>query len=198
MPARGPLLLGGLWAASAALAVGVGLVAVDLVAGEVGEDVASPLSDEAVRGALGTANPSPSRATPSATPSRHAEPDADDGPLRTITTTGGVVSARCHEAEPRLVYASPAEGYRTDRSGNELVRFESSRRTITVRLSCDGRQLVSSTRTDEHDEPSATPKPATRSPQPSPTESSDDDHSESPRPEESESSSPGSGDSSED
>lgn len=183
MRARGPMVLGALWAAAASLAVGVGLLAVDLVAGQVGEDVASPLDDAAVRGALSSTSPSAT-----ATRSPHAEPDADDGPLRTVTTAGGVVSARCVEGEPRLLYATPREGYRTERAEDDDVRFMSSRRVIRVRMDCRGASLVSATTTRALD---PTPDPETRSPLPQPTDDSpepretehEDRESESPSPE---------------
>jgi len=184
MAARGPLILGALWAAAASLAVGTGLLAVDLVAGEVGEDVASPLDDAAVRGALSSTSPSPA-----ATRSPHTEPDADDGPLRTVSTAGGVVSARCVEGEPRLLYATPREGYRTERAEDDDVRFMSSRKVIRVRMDCRGALLVSATTTRALD---PTPEPETRSPRPEPSdddspeprETEHEDHeSESPSPE---------------
>jgi hypothetical protein len=179
MASRGPLLLGALWAAAASLAVGVGLVAVDLVSGEVGEDVASPLSDDAVRRALVSSSTSPA-----ATRTPHVEPDGDEGPLRTVTTAAGVVSARCDDGEPELVYATPAQGYRTVRSDDDLVRFSSSHRAVTVTMSCNGRLLQASTRSESLD-PAPSPKPVTRAPQPSPTESEDHEpeESDSPSPE---------------
>lgn len=174
MASRGPLLLGALWAAAAALSVGVGLVAVDLVSGEVGEDVGSPLSDDAVRTALGSTTP-----TPEPIRSPHAEPDADDGPLRTVSTRGGVVSARCTEGEPRLLYATPTQGYRTERAEDDEVRFMSSSRVVRVRMSCSGGQLVASTRTESLPrEP--VEAPTTRAPEPSPSEHEDETHSPEP------------------
>lgn len=144
--------------------------------------MASPLSDDAVRDALGTSTPSAGVVTPS----RHPEPDADDGPLRTVTTRGGVVSARCVERQPSLLYATPAQGYRTDRSSDTLVRFESSRRAVTVTLSCDGLLLRTSTRT-ESISTSPAPHPSTTAPRPSPseTESESPEPSRSPSPEKS-------------
>jgi hypothetical protein len=177
------VLLGALWACAAALATGVGLVAVDRVAGQVGDQVSSPLDDKSVQQALAGVTPSP---TPTASPSprpRSTAPAVATGALRTVHTRGGVVGARCEEDRPHLVYASPAQGWRTDRSRDTVVRFVSSRQAVTVRLWCVGEDLRSSTRTDDLSPPSSpspSPEPSSHesdSPEPSPSESGGgDDH----------------------
>ena len=189
MVSRGPLLLGALWVAAASLAVGVGLLAVDLVAGHVGDDVASPLDDDAVAQALTGASPS---AVPTAVPTSTASgtpgprPSAVSGPLRTVQTRGGVVSARCVAGEPRLVYATPREGYRTERAEDDDVRFRSSERIVRVRMDCQGVRLVAATSTRE-DEREPSPEPESRAPAPSPSEEDSPEPSETPEPRESES-----------
>ena len=181
------MVLGALWVAAAVLATSVGLVAVHLVAGEVGEQVSSPLSDDDVQGALSSALPTPASPTRSASPrpspSKAASPASTprptttrsaappQGELRTIRTEGGVVGARCVSGEPRLVYASPAEGWRTERSRNDEVRFERDEDEVRVRMSCAGTALRAVVETDE------------ASPSPSPRESSETpeaEHSEDP------------------
>lgn len=180
------MVLGALWVAAAVLATSVGLVAVHLVAGEVGEQVSSPLSDDDVQGALSSAQPNPASPTRSASPrpspSKAAGPAstphptttrtaAPQGELRTIRTQGGVVGARCVSGGPQLVYASPAEGWRTERSRDEEVRFVRDEDEVRVRMSCSGTALRAVVETDE------------ASPSPSPHESSETpeaEHSEDP------------------
>jgi hypothetical protein len=178
------VLLGALWACAAALATGVGLVAVDHVAGQVGDQISSPLDDKSVQQALAavTPGPTPTQASPGPRP-RSTTPAVATGALRTVHTRGGVVGARCEEDRSQLVYASPAQGWRTERSRDTVVRFVSSRQAVTVRLSCVGEDLRSSTRTDDLSPPSSPspgPEPSSHesdSPQPSPSESSGgDDH----------------------
>lgn len=166
------MLLGALWAFAASVATGVGLVAVHRVAGQVGDQISSPLSDKGVQQALAavTPAPTPTAGTPSPSP-RAPSAAGTSGELRTVRTRGGVVGAHCEEGQPQLVYATPAQGWRTDRTHDTLVRFVSARQAVTVRLSCVGDQLRSSTRTD--DLTTATPASPSPSPQPSPHESSD-------------------------
>jgi hypothetical protein len=186
MVSRAGVVLGTLWVAGAVFATSVGLVAVQRVGNEVGDDVASPLSNDAVRKALVSATP----ATP------HAEPEdvgtaEEIGPVRTVSTRGGLVSARCRDHDPALLYAAPADGYRTVRSEPDVVRFVGSKVQVVVRLSCDDEELVSKTtvhrvgseepsspapapsRTEEehNDAPSSEDSPE---PHDSPDESSDD------------------------
>jgi hypothetical protein len=178
------VLLGALWACAAALATGVGLVAVHVVAGQVGDQVTSPLDDKSVQQALAGVTPS---ATPTTSPSprpRATAPAVATGELRTVHTRGGVVGARCEDARPHLVYASPAQGWRTDRTRDTVVRFVSSRQVVTVRLSCVGEDLRSTTTTGDLS-PRPSPSPSTEpssheshSPEPSPSESSDDHEAE--------------------
>jgi hypothetical protein len=173
------VLLGALWACAAALATGVGLVAVHRVAGQVGDQISSPLDDKSVQQALASVTP---LATPTRTPSGStSSPAAATGALRTVHTRAGVVGARCEEEKPHLVYASPAQGWRTDRTRDTVVRFVSSQQAVTVRLACAGEDLRSSTSTDDlaprpSPSPTAEPSPheSSDSPDPSPSEHSDD------------------------
>lgn len=161
------MLLTAVWAFAASLATGVGLVAVHLVAGQVGDQVSSPLSEHGVRQALSGVAPALA-STPSSSPRpRTTSPAVRQGALRTVRTHGGVVGARCEEGLPQLVYASPAQGWRTDRSRDTLVRFVSSSQAVSVRLACTGDVLGTSTHTDDLS-PRPSPSP---SEQPSPRES---------------------------
>lgn len=185
-------MLGALWVAAAVLATSVGLVAVHLVAGEVGEQVSSPLSDDDVQGALSSAQPtaaSPTRSpSPRPSPSKTATPTASarptttrtaaprQGELRTIRTDGGVVGARCVSSEPRLVYASPAEGWRTERSRDDEVRFVRGDDQVRVRMSCSGTALRAVV---ENDEASPSPSPRESSETPEPEHSDDADETDS-------------------
>ena len=189
---RGPVLLGALWAAAAVLATAVGLLAVRLVAGDLGGSVASPLSGDEVQQALtsGTASAQPSPSTtprPTRTPQPTAVPTVTKNPggvaiglVRTIRTSGGTVSSRCEGGSPELLYATPADGWRTKDSSDSRVRFERSDVRVVVRMACNGTELRASVTTE--DEHTASPSPTPRetedhdsSPSPSPSES--DDHS---------------------
>lgn len=164
------MLLGVLWAFAASVATGVGLVAVHRVAGQVGDQISSPLSDEGVQQALAAVTPATTSAPASARPTpRVTSTAAAGGELRTVQTRGGVIGAHCEEGQPQLVYATPAQGWRTDRNRDTLVRFVGSRQAVTVRLWCVGDALRSSTRTDDLSRPPS----SSPSPQPSPHESSD-------------------------
>ena len=170
MASRHALLIGALWAVAAAGATSVGVVAVRLVDNRVGEQVAAPLTSTGVRQALGSVSPTPE-------PSEQASPRAskessDDGAARTVTTTGGVVSARCSDSRPRLLYASPADGYRTVR-GTSVVRFVGRTRQVTLTLSCSDDELRVATRTDRigtAPTPAPTPAPTRTSRSPEPTQ----------------------------
>lgn len=165
MAARGALLVGTLWVAAAATATSVGLVAVHLVGAELGDPVSAPLSGEGVEQALGSVSPV---STPTASARPTASPPSP-GPASTVTTAGGVVSARCVEHVPALLYAVPAEGYRTERwtqSGALVVRFLGSAWVVTVSLTCSDERLVTSTRTDQVAPATTAPKPP---PAPAPT-----------------------------
>jgi hypothetical protein len=177
VPRRGPLLLAALWVAAAAVATAVGLLAVQLVVGQVSERGAGPLDARAVDDALTSspplASPSAGGPTPTPTPSASGSPRATSsprtvvrGPVGTATTRGGVVSARCVDGDPRLVLATPAEGYRTKDSSGARVRFESSNDRVEVRVSCTAAQRVSfSVRAEQgDDEPSPTPHESEPSP----------------------------------
>lgn len=176
------MLLVALWAAGALVAVGVGLVAVRLVAGQVSDAGASALDRGAVTDALRSAQPTASRApgptaTPTPTPRRTTTPrppatvstPASTGPIRTVNTRGGSVSARCVSGSPRLLLVTPAEGYRIEESSSSRVRFESSSSEVRIRLSCtSANRLLTSVRSESKggdDGGSPTPSPS-RSPEP--------------------------------
>jgi hypothetical protein len=179
---RSVVVLAALWATGSVAATSVGLVAVRLVGNEVGEQVAAPLTNDAVREAL-TSVPSHEE---------HEEHEAGEepstspsavGPVQTFSTRGGIVSGRCNDDEPVLLYATPADGYRTVRSGPALVRFVGSTRQVTVSLSCHDDRLRAATTEDRVGGQPVTPGPtATPRPQPQPSE----DESESPEPSHSE------------
>src|SRR4051794_35853963 len=111
MASRHALLLGVVWVVAAVGATSVGVVAVRVVDNRVGEQVAAPLTSTGVRQALGSVSPTPrAAAKPSTQP---AMDSSDEGAARTVTTSGGVMSARCSDSVPALLYAAPADGYRT-------------------------------------------------------------------------------------
>lgn len=169
MASRHALLIGALWLAAATTATSVGVVAVRLVADQVGDEVSAPLTSTGVRQALSSVGP-----TPEATegPSEDPVEEAFEGRVRTVTTDGGVVSGRCRGTAPTLLYATPADGYRTERTssaGATLVRFVGRSRQVTLTLTCREDDLRVDTRTDRigtRPAPSPTPR-QTREAEPS-------------------------------
>lgn len=164
MASRGPLLLGALWLTAAAAATSVGLLAVHLVGTEVGAQVAAPLDQQGVQQALGSVSPAPAGSEqPEA--EQPAE-QASQGRARTVVTDGGVVSARCTNGRPRLLYATPADGYRTER-GPQTVTFVGTRTRVVLALGCAGSELRTTTTTQRTGtRPAPSPAPVV---QPSPT-----------------------------
>jgi cytoskeletal protein RodZ len=136
---RSPLLVAAVWLAGAVAAVGTGLVAVNLVASQVGDPTVAPLSRNDVGQALASPSrpatasrsvtPAPATSTTTATsatrgatttptrrpttPARSASqnPPPAAPQTRTFSSRGGSVGVRCDGASPSLVYASPANGY---------------------------------------------------------------------------------------
>ena len=181
MASRHALLICGLWVVAAVGATSVGVVAVRLVDNRVGEQVAAPLTSTGVRQALSSVTPSP-EPTAKPVPRPTTEP-SDEGAARTVTTAGGVVSARCSAGRPRLLYATPADGYRTVR-GTSAVRFAGRSRQVTLTLSCDDDDLRVDTRTDRIGTvTSPAPAPTRTSPPPEPSERPEP--SDTPEPQES-------------
>jgi len=159
-----------LWLAGVTSATTIGLVAVRLVGNEVGDPIAAPLTDTAIQQALRSVPPT-TLATDGPTGERSpAATSSHEGRLRTVTTAGGVVSARCRDEVPSLLYATPADGYRTERSSTTettVVRFVGTTRKVTLTLSCRDEDLGVDTRS----ETLVTTRPATPTPSgPTPTE----------------------------
>jgi hypothetical protein len=180
MASRGPLLLGALWLAAAVTATSVGLLAVHLVGQEVGGQVAAPLTDEGVQQALGSVSPTPTPAEepgsvePTQEPTEQPSGRASDRPsgspaegrARTVVTAGGVVSARCSDNQPTLLYATPADGYRTER-GSRSVTFVGARQRVVLTMSCSEEELRTRVSTEPIGTRSPSPTPAVRPPSPS-------------------------------
>jgi hypothetical protein len=168
-------LLGALWLGGTLAATSVGLVAVNQVGNDVGESTAAPLTSGAIQNALRTAE------TPSAAITPPAEPPdgSETGPIRSITTKGGVLAARCRSNQVRLVLASPNDGYQTrpDSSGR-TVRFVGSREQVVVTLACRAGAIVATTRTVPLI-PRPSPDPVS-SPEPSPEPSDHPEPTEQP------------------
>ena len=181
MASRHALLIGGVWLAAVVAATSVGVVAVRLVSNQVGDQVSDPLTTAGIQQALGSAAP-----TPSAEPVQHRTPPAtDEGVARTVSTAGGIVSARCSDGTATLLYATPADGYRTVRDAS-AVRFVGRARQVTLTLACRDDQLQVATRTDRigtGSSPRTTPAPSpapTRQTSPAAPPSEHPEPSESP------------------
>ena len=138
------LALALVWLAGAVVATSVGVLAVRQVAEQVGDPAVPALPAQAVGSALPTPSPAltPTGAPmspPAATP---AVVTTAPEPLRSLTfrSTGGTVGAQCAGTRPRLLYATPADGYALDEQsvgGAELeVRFESETARARLTISC--------------------------------------------------------------
>jgi hypothetical protein len=183
MASRGVLVIGALWVAGATAATSVGLVAVRLVGNAVGDQVSAPLTTKAVQQALSSVSPG---AVPSEAPEGRPSQFAEEGDVRTVSTAGGVVSARCRDQLPALLYATPGDGYQTQRRGTRtavVVRFVGSSRQVTLTLSCRGEDLLAATRTDPVGTTRTSPPPARTVPVPAP-ESPSPEPSQQPEPRE--------------
>jgi hypothetical protein len=172
-------LLAAVWLGGVVLATGTGLLAVRLVAAQVGEDAVPVLSADDVGHALASESASPRAVVPAAStsPAKSARPTtssrpvsstaptrasspaprrtaaASAAPVRSFSSDGGSVGARCRGAVPEQVYATPAQGYRLDQSsvqGDILeVRFESSSTKVRLEIGCrSGTPYLADRRTD--------------------------------------------------
>ena len=138
------MLLLVVWLIGAALATATGLMAVRLVANQVGDQAVPTLSSSDVAGALSAAASAPTpestvTATPPSLPTTSAVPGAPSPPV-TFTTAGGVVGAQCAAEVPALLYATPAPGYalhETELEGGVLsVRFEGEDARSRLDIGC--------------------------------------------------------------
>ena len=166
---RRPLALVAVWSVGALVATGTGVLAVRQVADRVSESPPPPLSAAGVETALAQATHTPG-ATPSADPTevpgatpapasttsvpsaaatRAPAPPAPPAPApvaRSFRTAGGDVGVSCDQGVPRLVYATPAQGWavddRREAEGRVEVRFRSEDDEVRVRAVCgaDGPQ----------------------------------------------------------
>jgi hypothetical protein len=122
------------WLAAAVAATATGVVAVTLIGqGLSGPQTAVPLTEAEVASAL--ASPPPTRATPTAPPSRPR------GQARSLTTPCGTVTATCSGGLATLLSWAPAQGYAVGEVGagpddSPKVRFERGERRIEVRVRC--------------------------------------------------------------
>ena len=114
---RRPLLAIAGWLGAAALAIGAGLAATDVIGNGLSSSRSPVQSEDAVARALAEAAAAPPpAASPSATPSPSptTAPSASAGPdpvRKTFRTGGGTVIAQCVGARVQVLSMSPAQGY---------------------------------------------------------------------------------------
>jgi len=161
---RAPLLLALVWLAGVVVATSVGVLAVRLVAAQVGDPAVPALSAAAAASALpgapgsSTGPPAPTPSTgaglpttappttgPAATPSAPAPSPAGPPPVtRAFGSAGGELGVQCAGPAARLLYATPAAGYAVEErssSGTEAeVRFEGGGTRVRLRVSCESGQ----------------------------------------------------------
>lgn len=139
------------WLAAAVLATGVGVLAVRLVARQVGDPAVPVLSSRDIARAPSPTPPaaasaSPTRTVPAATP--RALPATTP-----FSTTGGAVGVRCRGPVPERVYATPAQGWMLDETSVEggvlEVRFTQGRTRSRISIACrDGAPVAAERRVD--------------------------------------------------
>lgn len=147
--ARARWLLPAVWLLGAAVAIGTGLVAVRLVSSQVGDPAVPPLTADGVQRALSSATATPGAGTsatptsprpaatsgsprpvvrPGATASSSPRPGTTTAPAASRTGTfsneGGTIGVRCDGTAPRLLYATPADGYRVAERKVDADRVE--------------------------------------------------------------------------
>ncbi len=148
---RVPVLLVAVWLGGLLVATSVGLLAVRLVAAQVGDPAVAPLPAVAAA----TTSPTPAVTSQPSAPAS-TPPTAGAAATRTFPTTAGTLGVQCAGPALRLVYATPAQGYALDErtvSGSEAeVRFEGDGTRVRVRLSCStGAPRLLEVRTDDRD-----------------------------------------------
>ena len=145
-----PLLLVLVWLVGAVVATAVGVLAVRLVATQVGDPAVPPLSAAAAN-PLPTAQPLAPPAPGARTP--EPPPPAPAGNARAFPSAGGTVGVSCSGAVARLVFATPAAGYTLDEQtvagGDVEVRFESDSNRVRLELAgADGTPVLVGERVD--------------------------------------------------
>jgi hypothetical protein len=144
---RGRVFVGvGAWLAGAAAATGFSHLAVSLLGRGIASDSGQSMSSQAVRQALNDARQAAVSASPSAAAPgvwSSAAPASARGEDRSIVLAsgGGTVVARCSAGGAYLKSWSPAQGFMVDSfargpAAAAHVTFESSGRSITMRISC--------------------------------------------------------------
>lgn len=148
----GGVALFGLWAAAAAVSVGVGFGAVHLVGQEVINDaprtLSAPPSADPTPAATGSDDGTPASRPARPAPTRAAPPAR--GQVRTVVLTGGTVAVRCQGNAVSLLYATPRDGYSMDKghSGpHEVeVEFEGPGGKSRLKAYCSGGRLLAERR----------------------------------------------------
>ncbi|WP_103382607.1 hypothetical protein [Pseudonocardia dioxanivorans] len=137
------------WLGAAVGALVVGLTAVGAIGSGITGEGLRPLTPAEVDTRLAALPPSaPPSAPPSSSPLGRAAVVAG--------APGGTVVARCDATTPRVVSASPAQGFEVDDAGDDSgdhpgrVRFESDDTRVEVRLSCVDGAPAGEVRVERH------------------------------------------------
>jgi hypothetical protein len=147
------------WLAAAVGALVVGLTAVGAIGSGITGEGLRPLTPAEVDARL-AALPSTAPGSPGPAPSSSAPPATPPGRAVVVSgAPGGTVVARCDATTPRVVSASPAQGFDVEDSGHDdghhgddagRVRFESDDVRVEVRLSCVEGTPVGDVRVERH------------------------------------------------
>jgi hypothetical protein len=137
------------WVVVAAGALVVGLTAVGAVGSGITGEGLRPLTSAEIDSRL-AALPATSAPQPPVSP---VPPAADARAVVVAGGPGGTVVVRCEGATPRIVSASPAQGFELKDSdgGADRVRFDGDDIEVDVRLSCSNGVPVGDVRVEYDD-----------------------------------------------
>lgn len=140
-----------MWVVVAAGALVVGLTAVGAVGSGITGEGLRPLTSAEIDTRL-AAQPATSAPQP---PVSSAPPAIESQAVVVSGAPGGTVVVRCEGSTPRIVSASPAQGFELKDSGSDdgrpRVRFEGDDIEVDVRLTCTNGTPVGDVRV-EHDD----------------------------------------------
>ncbi len=156
------LTLGAAWTAAAAVAVGLGFLAVSLVDASASPG-AQPIAATSAPSSSSSSS-SPSSTSPGATPGTTSGPSAAvPGPTLEQVTVGGTVLAGCSDGRPVLAGAPSPGWWVDDSSDRDEVEFEDGTTKVEVEVSCAGGTPLFSVEGPRADDDSRSPSARTTS-----------------------------------
>ncbi|WP_433175203.1 hypothetical protein [Actinoallomurus sp. CA-150999] len=149
------------WTATASGAVIAGLGAISVLGEGITDRTVDPMTSAQVREAL--TRPEPTTPRPSPSPGRATRRPQSSlrttvppaGTVRSLSSSGGDVLARCVRDSAYLLSWSPTQGYgagdvRRGPADTVFVEFESGRRKMTMVVTCRDGRPVAVVRSERH------------------------------------------------